>query len=156
MLRGLVFCLVNLSAGPEAGLRAMATEFALRGATAGFYGAITQALCRATPAWAGSLSAAVLLPTVAHTAEYLVHRAAGTPLLAQSIVASVAFTVLATLFNTFAMRRGLLIVGPGSRSLMADLRALPATAADFAAAVPRTVWRALGGGRQDQVDVTEP
>jgi hypothetical protein len=139
--RGFVFCSVNLAAGPDAALRALLTEFALRGATAGFYGAITQALSGARPAWAGSLSAIVILPLLAHTAEFLVHRLAGTERLGASIGTSVAFTAVTTLFNSFAMRHGVLTVGEHSRSFGDDLRVLPRTLAEFITAVPRALLR---------------
>ena len=139
--RGSLFCSVNLAAGPEAGLHALLVEFALRGGTAGFYGAITQALSGARPAWAASAVAIVLVPIVAHTAEFLVHSAAGTARLGTSILASVAFTVTTTLFNLFAMRRGVLTVGRGSRSLPEDLRLLPGVILSFVSVVPRAMWR---------------
>jgi hypothetical protein len=139
--RGLVFCAVNLSVGPEAGLRALATEFCLRFATAGFYGAITQALSTSRPAWAGSLAALVVLPLVAHTVEFLVHTTAGTSRVRDGIAASVLFTVVTTAFNTFAMRRGLLTVGLGSRSFWGDLHALPRAVVEFAGALPRAIGR---------------
>ena len=37
----------------------------------------------------------------------------------------VLFTIISTLFNLFAMRRGVLIVGEGRGSLLSDLRQLP-------------------------------
>ena len=144
-VRGLIFWAVNASAGPAAGLQALATEFCLRGTMSGFYGAITQALSRVTPAWAGSLCAVVLLPVIAHTAEFVVHGLAGTPLLGESIMASVALTMFTTFFNTFAMRRGVLTVGPDSRSLKADILALPATVVAFTVVVARALWRTTGG-----------
>jgi hypothetical protein len=144
--RGLVFCLVNLPSGPAAGIRALVTEFVLRGATAGFYGAVTQSLSGAQPAWTGTVCAVVLLPLVAHSAEFLAHSAAGTTRLGASIAASVTFTVLTTLFNTFAMRRGVLTVGPDSGSFIDDLRALPRVMAAFLAVVPRALRRATGSG----------
>jgi hypothetical protein len=138
--RGLVFFAVNLGAGPVAGARALLTEFCLRGATAGFYGAITQALSTAAPVWAGSVAALVILPTIAHSAEFVVHHLAGTARLGQSVGASVVFTAVTTLFNTFAMRRGVLVVGADGRSFIDDLRALPGTVLAFVAVVPRAIW----------------
>jgi hypothetical protein len=49
----------------------------------------------------------------------------------------VAFTVLSTGFNLFAMRRGALVVGPGCGSLADDLRRTPRLIGAFALAVIR-------------------
>ncbi len=139
--RAVAFCAVNLAAGPVAGARAFLTEFCLRGATAGFYGAITQAFSMATPPWAASLAALVALPILAHSVEFVVHSLAGTARLGASIGASVVFTGVTTLFNTFAMRRGILVVGAGSRPFLDDLRELPRAVLAFLTIVPRVVSR---------------
>src|SRR5205807_9410121 len=52
LFRGLLFLFVNLLAGWPAAVRAMSTELALRFATSGFYGAITEAFSAARPVWA--------------------------------------------------------------------------------------------------------
>jgi hypothetical protein len=102
---------------------------------------VTQALSGARPVWASSAVAIVLLPVVAHSAEFLVHQAAGTPRLGSSIFASVMFTVSTTMFNLYAMRRGVLTVGHDSRSLREDVRRLPAVIVSFITLVPRALWR---------------
>lgn len=121
LCRGLVFLLVNLSAGLEAASGAMLAEFAYRASTAGFAGALTQAFRAAEPRWA----AAVGIPLLSHVLEFSIHWIRGTPNLRLSIGASLVFTVFSTLFNLHAMRRGVLVVGRGSKPLVADLRALP-------------------------------
>jgi hypothetical protein len=144
--RATLFLIVNLPAGLIPGLRAMLTEFVFRGTVSGVLGSLTQAFSRAKHPWVALL----LLPTLGHTAEFLVHRAAGTPLLAKSIAASVAFSMLTTAFNLFAMRRGVLVVGADEQSLRADLRRLPGLIAAFLLAFclaavrgPASAWRAL-------------
>lgn len=129
--RALLFFAVNLTAGTEAAVAAMTAEFCLRFATAGFYGALTQAFRRVHPARHGTVAAMVLLPALAHSLELLVHWWRGTPELAASILVSVAFTALSTSFNLFAMRRGVLVVGADGRSLWQDLRAMPGLVAAF-------------------------
>jgi len=129
--RALLFLFKNLAAGPEAAVAAMSVEFVFRFATAGLYGALTQAFRHAEPARAATLAAMVLLPLMGHSLELAVHWLRGTPRLAASITASVVFTVLSTAFNLFAMRRGALIVGAGSRSLWHDLSRMPALLAAF-------------------------
>jgi hypothetical protein len=140
--RGGIFFAANLSSGLHAASGAMAVEAVYRAATAGFYGAVTQQISTARPAWQASAAALILLPVVAHFLEFLLHFVRGTPNLGRSIAISVAFTGVATVFNLFAMRRGVLMVGPRSRSLIDDLRALPATMLAFAAAVFHLARRA--------------
>jgi hypothetical protein len=127
LCRGLVFLLVNLTAGWQAAAGAMLAEFAYRACTAGFSGALTQAFRMAQPRWA----AAVGIPLVSHLLEFAIHWLRGTPNLRLSIVASLVFTVFSTLFNLHAMSRGVLVVGRGSRSLAADLRSLPTVTLTF-------------------------
>ncbi len=129
--RAMIFLVTNLPAGAGAGVRAMLTEFVFRAVMSGALGSVTQALGTARSHRSAMLTAVVLLPAIGHTFEYFVHRAAGTPRLSQSIAASIAFSILTTAFNFFAMRRGLLIVGKGQPSLGADLRRMPRLIAAF-------------------------
>ena len=112
----------------------MAVEFVFRLAMSGVLGSLTQAFSRATPRWAATVTALVLLPVLGHTAEFFVHSAAGTPRLAASLAASVAFSVVSTLFNLFAMRQGVLLVGAGQNSFVSDLRRLPGVIVKFVGA----------------------
>lgn len=131
LVRAALFFTVNLAAGFDAALAAMAVEFLFRFATAGFYGALTQAFRRVEPERTATLTAMVVLPFVGHSLELLVHWSRATPHLAESILASVALTALSTAFNLFAMRRGALIVGDGSRPLLHDLIEMPTLIASF-------------------------
>ena len=92
LFRAGLFFSVNLSAGLDAALAAMAAEFAFRFVTAGFYGALTQAFRRAEPERAATLAVMVLLPIAGHSLELALHWSRGTPRLAESILASVALT----------------------------------------------------------------
>lgn len=149
--RAALFFVVNLPAGRQAAVAALLTELAFRGVTSGFYGALTQALGRAEPAWAAAIGGMVLLPIVTHSAEFAVHWLRGTARLGESIAASAAFTALSTAFHLFAMRRGVLIVGDAQRPLGDDLRRLPGTILAFVvavgrggAAVAQRLWRGAG------------
>jgi hypothetical protein len=124
-VRGALFFGTNLTAGLDAAGAALLTEFVLRATTAGFYGATTQAFRRVEPAWAATAAVSILLPVMTHSMELVVHWFRGTPELLRSIAVSAVFTVLSTQFNLYAMRRDVLIVGSGSRSLVSDLRAAP-------------------------------
>lgn len=125
--RGLIFLFVNLTAGWSAASGASLAELSYRASTSGFAGALTQAFRSAEPRWA----AAVGLPIVSHLFEFLIHWLRGTPNLVGSITASLVFTFFSTLFNLHAMRRGVLTVGRGSKSLLGDLKSLPMTMFTF-------------------------
>jgi hypothetical protein len=131
LCRAPLFFVTNLPAGVEAAAGAMGAEFVFRFVAAGFYGALTQAFRRVEPPLAGTVSALVVLPLLGHSVEFLVHWLRGTPYLGASIAASMVFTVVTTTFNLFAMRRGALIIGQGSRSLWHDLSRMPALIAAF-------------------------
>src|SRR5262249_37730141 len=114
-----------------------------RGVTSGFYGAFTENFREAEPPWAAGLTVMVLLPLTAHSVEFLVHWLRGTRKLVPSIISSVVFTAISTLFNLYAMRRGALIVGMHKRSLAHDLKSIPRLLLEFILLVPRMVMRAL-------------
>lgn len=133
--RALLFLCVNLPAGRRAAVAACLTELLFRGATSGFYAALTQALGRAEPAWAAAVTGMLLLPVLTHSAELGVHWLGGTPRLGESIAASAAFTALSTAFHMYAMRRGVLVVGEARRPFAEDLRRLPGLSVAFATAI---------------------
>jgi hypothetical protein len=142
LLRASIFFAANRTAGFDAAVAAMITEFCFRISTAGFYGAVTQGFRRVEPPHAGTIAAMLVLPVVTHSLELLVHWWRGTPELGVSIAASVAFTALSTSFNLFAMRRGAFVVGADRQSLLSDLLALPRLVAQFVRAAARTFVRA--------------
>jgi hypothetical protein len=144
-IRGTIFFTTNLTVSSRAAIDALLVDLAFRLPLAGLYAAVTQAFRSAEPAWAASLAAMVLVPLAAHTIEFTVHWMAGTPALAFSVTVSVAFSALSTLFNLFAMRRGVLVVGDRSRSLNQDLRQLPAICLEFVLALPVGLYRAARG-----------
>jgi hypothetical protein len=154
VLRALVFLCANLAAGWRAATGAMLAEFLYRALSAGFYGAITQALGEAEPAWAAGLAAMIALPLVSHSIELTVHVLRGTPKIVTSVIASVCFTAVSTLFNLYAMRRGALIVGHGSGSVADDLKRVPRLIAGFLAAgfglVGQPVLPAVSARKQHQ------
>ncbi|MGH9629913.1 MAG: hypothetical protein ACRD7E_16470 [Bryobacteraceae bacterium] len=147
IIRAIIFFSTNLRAGLTAAAGAMAAEFLFRLIASGFYGSLTQAFRRAEPAWLASITVMILLPLVSHSVEFLIHWLRGTPELRVSIIASVSFTVISTLFNLYAMRRGTLIVGEERKSLGEDLRAMPGLIASFLAYAPVTLWRLARSSR---------
>jgi len=151
VVRGALFFVTNVSDGPRLATRAMLVESLLRVPLVGVVAAVAQAFASAEPRWAAAVVAMALLPGLAHVAEFIVHRAAGTPELGASIVASVAMSALSTVFSLFAMRRGVMVVGNDSQSFRNDLEQLPQLLVDFISvasrALGRTLRRLAGHGR---------
>ena len=148
LVRATIFFFTNLVAGWHAALGAMLAELILRSATSGFYGALTEAFASAQPSWAAIATAMVLLPCVSHSLEFLVHWLRHTPKLGLSIMTSVAFTAISTAFNLFAMQRGALIVGHGSRPLHEDLSRVPGLIGEFLLAGPRMIASGILGWKR--------
>jgi hypothetical protein len=149
-MRAILFLCANLTAGWRAATGAMMAEFLYRAFSAGFYGAITQGLREAEPAWAAAMVAMIAVPLVSHSIELTIHLLRGTPKILTSVIASVCFTAVSTLFNLYAMRRGALVVGDGSDTVGGDLKRVPRLIGGFLAAGPMLLWRALQaktGGR---------
>lgn len=142
-MRAMIFLCVNLRSGWRAALGAALVEFLYRTPSAGIYGALTQAFRKANPEWAAGITVMILLPLVSHSVEFLVHYLHGTPKLGPSIIASVCFTALATLFNLFAMRRGVLVVGRSESSLAEDMKQIPRTILAFIIAGPIAVYKGI-------------
>ena len=143
LFRAAIFFFANLAAGLPAALAAMQTELFFRAISSGFYGALTESFREAEPPWAATLAVAVCLPFANHSIEFLVHWMRGTRKLVPSILSSVGFTLLSTLFNFYAMRRGALVVGAGRRSLAQDLRSMPRLLLEFVLVIPRSIRRGL-------------
>ena len=129
--------MTNLADGPRLATRATLVEFALRIPLVGILAAVTQAFGGAEPPWAAAVVATALLPGLAHLAELATHWMARTPELGVSMRASVALSVLSTVFSLFVMRRGVMIVGGGSLSFRDDLKRLPRLALDFILVIAR-------------------
>jgi hypothetical protein len=141
ILRAVIFLFANLTAGWRAATGAMLAEFLYRAITSGFYGALTQAFREAEPPWAAVIAVMILLPLVSHSLELMVHILRGTPKIITSLVASVCFTWISTLFNLYAMRRGVLLVESGAGSLKSDLRKVPRLILDFVTVGPLALYR---------------
>lgn len=119
-LRAPVFLLVNLQAGRWAALAAFQTELVYRLVASGFYGAFTEYCATLRPERVGTIAALVGVPAVAHSAEFAVHRLAGTANVTGSILASIVVSMVTTNVMLTFMRRGLLL-SASSSSLGADL-----------------------------------
>lgn len=143
-LRGGLFFAANIGTGIPAALGAMGIESAFYILVAGFYGAILQLFRRARPPWLATLTIMIFLPALNHTMEFALHLVGGTQRLKASLVASICLSMLSAVFNLFAMRRGVFLVGTERQSFASDLRQMPRVLLAFFTAVPRAVWRSLG------------
>jgi hypothetical protein len=147
VVRGLIFLFANLKSGWHAAVGAMAAEWVFRALTSGFYGAMTEALSDAEPPVQAAVVAMIALPIASHSMEFMVHFLRGTPNLKVSIVSSMCFTAISTLFNFYAMRRGAIRSGDGAQSIGEDIKAMPRLVAEFVAAGPLWMWRRVARKR---------
>jgi len=145
LIRALIFFFCNLRSGVHAAEGAMLAEFVYRGFTSGFYGALTQAFRKATPVWKASLTVMFLLPLSQHSMELVVHVLRHTPHLRLSFIISVCFTAISTLFNLYAMRRGVLVTGEDAGSVASDMRRIPVLIGGFVACGPLALYRMVRG-----------
>lgn len=145
LIRGIIFLLANVTSGWRAAVGAMLAEWCYRALTSGFYGAMSQTFGEIEPEWHGAVAAMVLLPLSSHVLEFFVHYLRHTPHLKASIISSMSFTVISTLFNVYAMRRGTMVVGKNAASIGQDMRAMPRVIGGFLAVIPLWVMRSFRG-----------
>jgi hypothetical protein len=143
LLRGTIFFASTISEGLRPAAAALGRDVLFRVPLGGFYGAVGQAFSSARPVWASYLIVMVIVPAMAHVAEFLVHWTGGTPHLGRAITASVTFSAFSALFNLFLMRRGALLVAGAGDGFGADMRRMPRLLGDFLAVLPRMVLRGL-------------
>ncbi len=150
MLRAILFFFTNLRAGHSLALKATLVEGSYAILTMGIFGAATERIRHARPAWLTGLVIWLAIPTLLLFLQYQVHHFFRTPELRRSMIGSFCFAALGTGFNWFAMSRGAFLVGDpmvggphgGSRrSFAADLRALPLLLWEFVSAGPKALLR---------------
>ena len=132
LLRGSVFLVANLHVTPSAAVRAMLVECAIRLPLVGALAAIAQHFSGIEPEWAGRAAAAGVLPAMALTVECAIHWSMHTAAFHASMLASAALSIVTSTFSVFAMKRGVLVVGKGERSLLEDVKRLPGLLWEFA------------------------
>lgn len=131
LIRGSIFFTTNLSAGIAAASMALLIEASFFIVTAGFYGAILQSLRRVQPFWHAVLAVTVILPTLNHTFELILHRWGGTRQITVGVIISFVLSIFSATFNLFAMRRGVLIVGRERQTFWQDMRRMPGLVIEF-------------------------
>ncbi len=131
LIRGGIFFATNATAGVHAATGALMAEVAFGITTSGFYGSLVQVLRKVEPLWKAGLAVGLMMPCILHTLEFAVHWNRGTPKIGLSLFVSVLFTIFSMLFNLYAMRRGVMVVGEGQRPLLQDLSLIPGVIAGF-------------------------
>ena len=142
-------------------LTAVGVELVFRFLTTGLAGAVVQSFRRATPFWQANIIVSILLPAFSHSVEFLTHYAqeryffdifasSQDGLARQRAFAiSVLFSVISVLFNLFAMRHGVLLVGTSGEtpSLKDDLKRMPRMIGEFTAYLPVLISKYLESGK---------
>jgi hypothetical protein len=142
-------------------LTAVVVELVSRFFTTGIAGAIVQSFRRATPLWAANLIVSIMLPAMSHTVEFCTHYvqerylydifAASENSVARqrAFAISVLFSVISALFNLFAMKHGVLLVGAGeeTQSFFSDVKRLPRMVGEFTAFLPVFIAKYLETGQ---------
>lgn len=123
--RGALFVAITVGHGKRYAVAAFFVEAIYRIVTSGFYGALTQGLRNIRPAWVGVALFAVLLPVLVQALDCGIHTIVGTPNLILGAAISCVWTALASLFDWYAMRKGVLITGCEAQSFWADMKAVP-------------------------------
>lgn len=144
----------------SATMAAVAVEFGFRFFTSGVSGSIVQSFRRATPAWLATLVVTISLPILSHSVEYFTHyvqetyfrsvlEASQNNARQYAFAISVLFSVFSAMFNLFAMRHGVLLVGAGkeTKSLWDDFRKIPALVFEFLIYLPKLILRYINDNR---------
>jgi hypothetical protein len=139
---------------------AVAVEMFFRFITTGLAGAAVQSFRKAKPVWLANVIVSILLPAFSHTVEFIAHYVQDNyfaDVLAASqnngrqrtFAISVLFSVVSVLFNLYAMRNGVLLVGAGeeTQSLGKDLRQIPWLLCEFTASLPVLIAKFYDSGR---------
>ena len=141
-------------------LTAVLVELGFRFITTGIAGAIVQSFRHATPQWLATVIVSISLPAFSHSVEFFTHyiqeiyfydvfAASENSARQRAFAISVLLSALAAMFNLFAMRHGVLLVGAHeeTQTLMSDLKKIPALVVEFVTFLPILLVRSVGEGR---------
>lgn len=133
----------------RAALTAAGVELTFRFLTSGVSGSLVQSFRHATPAWLATLVVTISLPIFSHSVEYVTHYVQEVYFKGVlpgsenngrqwAFAFSVLFSALSAMFNLFAMRHGVLLVGAGkeTKSLWSDIKKIPALVWEFLTYLP--------------------
>lgn len=145
IFRGVIFLVASIKshhAGRASGILAEALFGAV---SAGFFGALTQALRFAQPGWLAALLLAGIFPLTFQLGDFFFHAALGTQVFRIGMISSAVFTVFSSTFNLYIMRRGTLLVGDEGTPFSQDMGALPRLALMFVVSGVMKAWRFITG-----------
>ncbi len=142
-------------------LTAVLVELTFRFLTTGMSGAVVQSFRKAQPVWLANLIVSIMLPAFSHTVEFVTHYAQERYFFdifasSQNSVArqrafaiSVLFSVISALFNLFAMKHGVLLVGAGdeTKSFKDDIKRMPRMVGEFTAFLPVLISKYVETGK---------
>lgn len=142
-------------------LTAVLVELGFRFVTTGIAGAVVQSFRRATPVWAANLIVSISLPAFSHSVEFITHYAQeryffdifaaseNSVARQRAFAVSVLFSVISALFNLFAMKHGVLLVGAGdeTKSLVSDIKRMPRMVGEFTAFLPVYISKFVENGK---------
>jgi len=120
-------------------------QFAFRFLFAGLSGAVIQSFRRVEPPWKALDSVLLVIPFVSHLFEYLLQAAfvyvtSTADHTNTAIVRSVCVSIISVLFVLFIMRRNVMIVSEAeSRSLLSDMKRMPALIFEFTMFIPNEI-----------------
>jgi len=137
-------------------LTAVLVELSFRFFTSGISGSLVQSFRRATPQWLAMIVVTVTLPIFSHTIEFFSHYVQEkyfSSIFAASVnnsrerafAISVLFSITSAMFNLYAMRQGVLLVGAGreTKSLWGDIKTFPTIVFDFIIYLPKLILASL-------------
>ncbi len=134
VMRGSIYFFTHISLGLRAALSAMSVEFVFRALNSGVSASVAQSFRKARPKWLATICVMVMLPAYGHTVEYTLHTINGDQNRNKSILVSISFSVVSSLFNLFMMRRNAMLVNdPQQQRFVTDLKRMPILAAKFVA-----------------------
>lgn len=142
-------------------LTAVLVELLFRFFTTGISGAVVQSFRRATPVWLANLIVSISLPAFSHSIEFITHYAQeryffdvfaaseNSVARQRAFAISVLFSVISALFNLFAMKHGVLLVGAGDEtlSLWDDIKRMPRMVGEFIAYLPVLISKFFEDGK---------
>lgn len=163
VIRGLIYLSIYLISGENwtVTLTAVMVELPFRVLTTGIAGALVQSFRKAKPIWLANVIVSIMLPAFSHTVEFIAHYAQETyfsDILAatkdgvtrqRTFAISVLFSVVSVLFNLYAMRNGVLLVGAGdaTQSLKNDFKRIPRLIGEFIISLPMLILRFISNGK---------
>lgn len=158
IIRGFIYLFIYLLRHEplDVALTAFMVEFVFRLLTTGVTGSLTQSFRHAAPPWLASLIVSIMLPAFGQGVELLTHaiqdqnlNGSGKKSFQFTFPISMLFAIISTLFNLYAMRNGVLLVGAGEETLTLrnDMKRMPWLIAEFSMSLPIRICRGLEVGR---------